>query len=70
MSFDDSKSFKGIHYLKDILLAIKEHRTITFQHENYWRNDIKEYTLTPLILKEYLNRKWLLQTSVELEWKD
>jgi predicted DNA-binding transcriptional regulator YafY len=60
VSFDDSKSFKGIHYLKDILLAIKEHRTITFQHENYWRNDIKEYTLTPLILKEYLNRWYVI----------
>jgi predicted DNA-binding transcriptional regulator YafY len=60
VSFDDSKNFKGIENLKDLLLAIKEHREISFLHENYWRNSQREYTITPLILKEYLNRWYVV----------
>jgi predicted DNA-binding transcriptional regulator YafY len=60
VSFDDSKNFKGIDNLKDLLLAIKDNREITFQHENYWKNSTKPYTVTPLILKEYLNRWYVI----------
>jgi predicted DNA-binding transcriptional regulator YafY len=60
VSFDDSKSFKGIDNLKDFLLAIKDNREITFQHENYSKIAIKKYTVTPLILKEYLNRWYVV----------
>jgi predicted DNA-binding transcriptional regulator YafY len=60
VSFDDSKNFKGIDNLKVLLLAIKDNREITFQHENYWKNSEKEYTVTPLILKEYLNRWYVV----------
>jgi predicted DNA-binding transcriptional regulator YafY len=60
VSFDDSKNFKGIDNLKDLLLAIKDNREITFQHENFWRNSKKTYTITPLILKEYLNRWYVI----------
>ena len=60
VSFDDSKNFKGIDNLKDILVAVKEQREISFLHENYWRNSNKEYTITPLMLKEYLNRWYVV----------
>ncbi|PQJ81495.1 helix-turn-helix transcriptional regulator [Polaribacter glomeratus] len=60
VSFDDSKGFKGIENLKDILLAIKEQREITFLHESFWRNSNHKYTITPLILKEYLNRWYVV----------
>ena len=60
VSFDDSKSFKGIENLKDILIAIKEHRDISFLHENYERNSKQQYEITPLILKEYLNRWYVV----------
>jgi len=60
VSFDDSKNFKGIENLKDILIAIKEHKEISFLHENYEQKSKKEYTITPLILKEYLNRWYVV----------
>jgi predicted DNA-binding transcriptional regulator YafY len=60
VSFDDSKNFKGIENLKDLLLAIKEQREITFQHESFWRDAITTYRITPLILKEYLNRWYVV----------
>jgi predicted DNA-binding transcriptional regulator YafY len=60
VSFDDSKNFKGIDNLKAILLAIKDNRTITFLHENYEKETNKKYSITPLILKEYLNRWYVV----------
>ncbi|MGB1308452.1 MAG: helix-turn-helix transcriptional regulator, partial [Oceanihabitans sp.] len=60
VSFDDSKNFKGIENLKDILLAIKQEKEIHFIHENYERNSKKEYKITPLILKEYINRWYVV----------
>lgn len=64
ISFDDSKNFKGIENLKDILVAIKQEREITFVHENYERKTKKEYAITPLILKEYLNR-WYVVGAID-----
>lgn len=60
VSFDDSKSFKGIENLKAILLAIKENKQLTFQHHNFGRDSQREYTVTPLLLKEYLNRWYVI----------
>jgi predicted DNA-binding transcriptional regulator YafY len=60
VSFDDSKNFKGIDLLKDFLLAINQERDISFVHENYERKSKKEYNITPLLLKEYLNRWYII----------
>ena len=67
VSFDDSKSFKGIENLKDILIAIKEYRDISFFHENYERNTKQHYLITPLILKEYLNRWYVVGATNKYE---
>ena len=60
VSFDDSKNFRGINLLKDFLLAINQERDISFIHENYERKSKKEYNITPLLLKEYLNRWYII----------
>lgn len=60
IELEDSSKFKGIDYLKDILLAIKKKKQIQFTHENYWNETEKEYTITPLLLKEYLNRWYVV----------
>jgi len=41
VSFDDSKNFKGIENLKEILIAISQKRKLHFVHENFWRNTLK-----------------------------
>ena len=60
IDLDDSSKFKGIHHIKDILLAIKKKQKITFVHENYYQNSEKTYTITPLRIKEYLNRWYVV----------
>lgn len=60
VSFDDSKSFKGIENLKEILIAISQKRKLLFIHENFGRNTFKNYEITPLLLKEYENRWYVI----------
>lgn len=60
IDLEDSSKFKGIENLKHILLAIKKNRQIEFTHENYWRETEKEYSITPLLIKEYLNRWYVV----------
>lgn len=65
IELEDSSKFKGIGYLKDILLAIKKNRQIQFTHENYWKETEKEYTISPLLLKEYLNRWYVVGVPLD-----
>src|SRR5690606_16307501 len=60
IDIEDYSRLKGIGYIRDILLAIKKNRQIHFTHENYWEETEKEYTVTPLQLKEYLNRWYVV----------
>ena len=60
VSFDGSKYFKGIENLKDILTAISQKRKIHFIHENFGMQTFKEYIISPLLLKEYENRWYVV----------
>lgn len=60
VSFDDSKSFKGLPNLKPILIAMREDRDLTFVHENFQHKTFKNYKITPLLLKEYENRWYVI----------
>ncbi|MBI9041953.1 WYL domain-containing protein [Lutibacter sp.] len=66
VSFDDSKNLKGIDNLKEILVAINQKRKLHFVHENFWRNTLKNYEITPLFLKEYENRWYVIGVPKEL----
>ncbi len=60
VSFDDSRYFKGVENLRDILIAISQKRKILFIHENFELHTLKKYTITPLLLKEYENRWYVI----------
>ncbi|WP_445956552.1 helix-turn-helix transcriptional regulator [Yeosuana sp.] len=66
VSFDDSKYFKGIENLKDILVAISKNRKLSFIHENFELNTFKKYEITPLLLKEYENRWYVIGVPEEM----
>jgi predicted DNA-binding transcriptional regulator YafY len=67
VSFDDSKSFKGIGNLKSILIAISQNRILKFKHENYANKTIKDYSITPLLLKEFENRWYVIGVPDKLK---
>jgi predicted DNA-binding transcriptional regulator YafY len=60
IQFENIPAMQGIHWLKDILLAIREHRMIQFTHHNFQKNTIKTVRLKPYLLKEYLSRWYVV----------
>ncbi|MFD2826713.1 helix-turn-helix transcriptional regulator [Leeuwenhoekiella polynyae] len=60
VELDDSSIFTGIHLVKKIITAILQQQHIRFKHINYWENTEKDYTITPLRIKEYLNRWYVI----------
>lgn len=58
MFADDN--FKGFDLVESILLAIQKQRDLIFLHENYYEGTIKNYQITPLKIKEYLNRWYVM----------
>ncbi|MDA3780141.1 MAG: WYL domain-containing protein [Bacteroidales bacterium] len=53
---------QGIHYLRDLLEATRSHRTIEFDHFNFWTKKITHYIVNPYLLKEYQNRWYVVGT--------
>ncbi|WP_163710235.1 helix-turn-helix transcriptional regulator [Mangrovibacterium lignilyticum] len=60
ISFDTGGGLKGIENLKPLLKAIKEQRKISFSHLNFHTKKTRKYTLKPYLLKEYLNRWYVV----------
>lgn len=58
--FDDSSQLKGVENLHPILLAIKQERDLEFTHYNFHKDTYKTKLITPIILKEYLNRWYVI----------
>lgn len=56
----DSQAIKGIDLLEPLLKAIKEQKTINFIHENYLNGTHNPYEIQPYLLKEYLNRWYVV----------
>lgn len=51
----------GLDNFKPLLEAIKSRKKVSFTHENYYANTHKPYQeVEPLLLKEYLNRWYLI----------
>ncbi len=60
IDFDTNPQLKGIEYLQPILQAIKEHRKISFTHQNFHTDNLRKYTLKPYLLKAYRNRWYVV----------
>ncbi|WP_194851169.1 helix-turn-helix transcriptional regulator [Nonlabens antarcticus] len=57
---DDSSELKGVHHINTIVKAMNNGFKLKFKKENFHSGEVKEYTVTPLRLKEYLNRWYLI----------
>jgi predicted DNA-binding transcriptional regulator YafY len=57
---DDSSELRGVHHINTIVKAMNTSVKLKFKKENFHSGEIKEYIVTPLRLKEYLNRWYLI----------
>jgi predicted DNA-binding transcriptional regulator YafY len=60
ISFESHGDLRGIEHLKPLLYAIKNHREISFAHENFDTGKQRKYSVNPYLLKEYQNRWYLV----------
>jgi predicted DNA-binding transcriptional regulator YafY len=64
ISFENDGNLKGIEHLKNIVMAIKSRRKISFTHQNYLKETFKNHVICPYHLKEYQTR-WYVYGNIE-----
>jgi predicted DNA-binding transcriptional regulator YafY len=63
LSLDDTSLVKNFQYFDIILEAIKNRKQLSFEHSSFYHTDRKEpktHTIKPQLLKEYLNRWYVV----------
>ncbi|TYB77452.1 WYL domain-containing protein [Bizionia saleffrena] len=60
---EDSSGFSGVRHFKELIYAISLLRKVSFIKENYYGDTIKRYIVSPLCLKEYSNRWYLIAVA-------
>ncbi len=57
---EDTANFSGVQHFKKLIQAIAANHKISFLKENYYGATNKPYIVSPLCLKEYANRWYLI----------
>ena len=60
VQFEDTPRLVGFDNLEPIAKAIKLDLKLSFAHYNYYKDISRSYTISPLILKEYLDRWYVV----------
>lgn len=60
ISYGEVDLLKGIEQVPKILEAIDKNTVLSFNHENYQRESIKTVLLAPYLIREYLNRWYVI----------
>ncbi|WP_452611159.1 helix-turn-helix transcriptional regulator [Roseivirga echinicomitans] len=60
ISYGDADLLKGIAYVPLLLDSIHNKKVIRFKHENYQKGTITETSLRPYLIREYLNRWYVI----------
>ncbi len=58
--FEAEGSLRGSEYLKPLLEATHKKNVVRFMHRNFERNTTTEYCICPYLLKEYMNRWYVV----------
>lgn len=60
MDFDQGGGLIGLSNLEPLLRACSERRKISFNHTSFQSGNTRRYSLNPYLLKEYLNRWYIV----------
>lgn len=63
ISFSFDTENRNLEFLPSILKAIQDKNHINFNYQNFYQTTEKPYQIAPLIIKEYLNRWYVLGHS-------
>jgi predicted DNA-binding transcriptional regulator YafY len=62
ISFEDQGNLKGIEHLKGIIAAIRNKRKLEVKHRTFESGKLKNYVVSPYLLKEYQGRWYVFGT--------
>lgn len=65
ISYGEAYLFKGIEHVPRLLDAIHSQKVISFEHENYQKGTKKATLLEPYLIREYLNRWYVVGYKVD-----
>jgi proteasome accessory factor B len=60
IEFEDYNSFKGLQFIRNITFSIKDCMEIALTYKRFDAETEKEYCLQPYLLREYLNRWYVI----------
>ncbi len=63
ISFESQGNLRGSENLKPLLFAIRNHRKISFEYEKFQTSSRQRRYVKPYLLKEYMNRWYLVGTT-------
>ena len=58
--FENRRDYPGIKFLPDLFITCQEQKEVVFRHKKFASDEIKEYRVQPVFLKEYQNRWYLV----------
>jgi len=64
IAFESQGNLRGNELLKPLLMAIRNRRKVSFIHENFSTGKKTKYSVRPYLLKEYMNRWYLVGTLI------
>jgi len=67
VQFETPIEYRGSHYLKDLLSAIKSRQEVILSYQKFSGDEINTYHVHPYFLKEYRNRWYLISYNVKKE---
>ena len=65
--FLETRKSNGVEHFRELLYAIKNKKTITFDHFKYWEDIVTEKTVHPFALKESKDRWYLIAIDTKDE---
>ncbi len=60
LSFEHEGLWAGTRWLPDLVKAVKEHKWVGFDYRKFETDQVKHYSLQPLLLKQYQGRWYLI----------
>jgi len=60
ISYGEADLLRGIELVPELLKAIDQKTIIEFEHENYQKETLKKTRLEPYLIREYLNRWYVI----------
>lgn len=65
VSFEKAIENQGMEWIELIYEAIKDNKALSFEYQNIYKKERKEYQLVPYLLKEHRNRWYVIGWSEE-----